>query len=199
MKGTALLLAALALAAPAAGARGEESAPAHELEYMVPEMEGRSFGLTPGPRPYRQRLAFSPGFGRLGSEPYYLLRLAFNPTAHLGYEAQIGHNPAQSVHALVHSFSALLRWPLPGRLQPYLTAGYGMMLIFPGRVFQADPVTANQVSVGAGLEIYLREDVALRGEMRTNRLLNGQNARVAGRQDYGEFSVGLAFYRDFGR
>jgi len=80
-----------------------------------------------------------------------------------------------------------------------VTAGYGMMLIFPGRVFSADPVTANQLSAGAGLEVFLRNDVAIRGEWKGHHITNGQNDRFEGRRDYREFSFGLAFYRNIGR
>jgi hypothetical protein len=196
-----LLVFGLSLMLPS-GAQAQPSNAASDssrIEYLVPAMRGRTLALQDGPRPYLRRLAFSPAFGQLGSEPYYLLRLAYNPSRWMAYEAVLGHNPAQSVHSLVHTLNAVVRWPFSGRVQPYLTVGYGMMLIFPGRVFSADPVTANQMSAGGGLEIFLREDVALRGEWKGHRITNGQNDRLSGGRDYRELSLGLAFYRDVGR
>jgi hypothetical protein len=193
-----LTFATCGLAAPASAA-GNSPADSSGVEYLVPAMRGRSLHLADGPRPYLRRLAFSPGFGQLGSEPYYLLRLAYNPQRWMAYEAVIGHNPAHSVHSLIHSLNAVLRWPFSGRIEPYASLGYGMMLVFPGRVFAADPVTANQLSAGAGIELFLRDDVALRGEWKTHHVTNGQTDRFAGGRDYQEFSFGLAFYRDIGR
>jgi hypothetical protein len=167
-----------------------------EVEYLVPEMKGNSFALSEGKREFLHRLAFTPAFGTLGDENYYSLRLAYAPNQWLAYEAHLGHNPSESVHALVNSINAVLRWPLPWRLQPYGTLGYGMMLIFPGAVFKADPVTKNALSMGAGLELYLRDDVALRSEIRGISLLGGNETSSSGSQyNYRELSVGLAFYR----
>ena len=168
-----------------------------DREFLVPDMEGRGLSVEPGPRPYLDRLGFSPGLGRLGSEPYYVVRASYNPSRFMAWEAHLGHNPSESVHALVHALHLQLRWPLPWRAQPYLSVGYGMMLVFPGRVFQADPVTENQVGVGAGLEFYLRDDVALRGEIRGTSIV-GSSARDAGGQDYREVTLGLVFYRTIG-
>ena len=125
------------------------------------------------------------------------MRFDYNPRAWLGWEAHLGHNPSTSVHALVHALLVQLRWPLSGRLQPYVSLGYGMMLIFPGRVFSADPVTRNQLGAGAGLEFFLRDDVALRGEWRGTTLLGGggDGAEGAVNYDYREFTLGLSFYR----
>lgn len=188
----------VAIVAPRAEAV-EAGADSIGVEYLVPAMRGRGLSLAEGPRPYLHRLSFSPAFGELGSEPYYLLRLAYNPSRWMAYEANIGHNPAQSVHSLVHSLQAVVRWPFSGRIQPYLTVGYGMMLIFPGRVFSADPVTANLMSAGAGLEFFLRDDVAIRGEWKGHHITNGQNDRFEGGREYREFSFGFAFYRDIQR
>lgn len=167
-----------------------------KVEYLVPEMQGRTFAVQPGPRPYLDRLGFSPGFGQLGGESYYAMRMSYNPLRWLGWEAQLGHNPSQSVHALVHAFAAQVRWPLPWRVQPYATLGFGMMMIFPGRVFEADPVTKNLVAAGAGLELYLRDDVALRGELRGTSVLGSRSIDDdAGSTSYREFTFGLTFYR----
>lgn len=175
------------------------AATADEVEHLVPTMAGQSFHIEEGARPYARRLSFTPAFGRLGGDDYYSLRLAFNPNPWLGYEAQVGHNPSESVHALVHSIHTLLRYPLSGRFQPYASLGYGMMLIFPGAVFKADPVTKNAVSAGIGLEIYIRNDVALRGELRGLTLMGGMETTQDGSFDYRELSVGLAFYRSLGQ
>lgn len=183
-------LVALALLAAAPVAR------AGELEPLVPELAGHPYRLEPGPRAFQNRLSFSPAWGMLGSEQMFAARVAYNPSPWLGYEGSIAHNPGESVHAVLHTLSALVRAPLPGRFQPYATAGYGMILVFPGRSLNADPVTKNALSVGAGLEVYIRSDLALRGEIR--------NATVFGRdgdQDglvayqYLQQTIGLAFYR----
>lgn len=184
---------ALSLALGAAQAVADD-----EVEYLVPEMEGRSFAIEDGKREYERRLAFTPAYGQLGADDYYSLRLAFNPNAWLGYEAHLGHNPSESVHALVHSLHAILRYPFSWRLQPYASAGYGLMLIFPGAVFKADPVTRNVLSVGGGLEIFVRNDVALRVEARGMTLMGGAPTTSGESYDYAEYSVGLSFYRLLG-
>ena len=127
------------------------------------------------------------------------MRLAFSPNPWLGYEVALEHNPAASLHAVLHTFSLHLRHPFPGRFQPYASAGYGMITIYPGRAIKADPVTKNIVAFGGGLEIYLRDDVALRGELR-NAVILGQNR---GGDDtvaytYAEYTFGLVFYRGLG-
>jgi opacity protein-like surface antigen len=175
------------------------AAMADEIEHLVPTMEGQSFRIEEGARPFVRRLSFTPAFGQLGGDEYYSLRLAFNPNPWLGYEAHLGHNPSESVHALMHSIHALLRYPFSGRFQPYASVGYGMMMIFPGAIFKADPVTKNAVSAGAGLEIYIRNDVALRTEVRGITLMGGTESAQAGSFDYRELSVGLAFYRSLGQ
>ena len=166
------------------------------LEHLVPELAGNPYRLESGVRPYQRRLAFGPGFGALGTERLFVLRVAYNPTAWLGYEATLGHNPSQAVHAIAHTFNAIVRRPLPGRVQPYLVAGFGMMVVQPGRSLGADPVTKNTLSFGGGLELYLRSDLALRVEARSNTLFGRQQNRegvVA--FDYLEQTVGLSFYR----
>jgi len=112
-----VLLVIQAAGFAATNARAAE-ADSTSVEYLVPEMRNQGFALAYGPRPYLRRLSFSPAFGQLGSEPYYLLRLAFNPSRFLGYEASIGHSPAKSVHSLVHALNIVARWPFEGRLQP---------------------------------------------------------------------------------
>lgn len=166
------------------------------LEPLVPALAEHPYRMSPGPRAYLHRLAFSPGFGALGSERQFLFRLAYYPNAWLGYEGSLNHNPAQSVHAVLHSLSAVVRRPVPGRLQPYLAAGYGMYMVFPGRSLNADPVTKNAVSAGGGLEVFIRDDLALRGEMRRATVFGREkNREGVVTYDYLEQSIGLVFYR----
>lgn len=198
-------LAARASEAPAASANdssaaGAAPAPAparvNGLEALVPELAQHPYALEPGARPYVHRLSVSPGFGSLGSERLFVLRVAYNPNAWLGYEGSIGHNPSQAVHAVVHSFNVIVRRPLPGRFQPYLSGGYGMMVVLPGKSVNADPVTKNALSAGGGLEFFIRSDLALRAEMRRTTVL-GRQLNRDGLVAYGyrEQTVALAFYR----
>jgi hypothetical protein len=178
----------------------EEATADGELVPLVPELAGRSFAIESGPRAYRNRLSFSPAYGTLGDNPIYTFRLAYNPSSWLGWEATIGHNPGEAVHALFHTLDALVRYPLPWRLQPYLTAGFGQALVFPGAIFKADPVTENALMLGGGVEFYIRSDVALRAEMRRATVLGSDpdtDDRV--NYDYREATVGLSFYRTLGR
>ncbi|NOT34271.1 MAG: hypothetical protein HOP12_08900 [Candidatus Eisenbacteria bacterium] len=167
-----------------------------EIEALVPELSEHPYRLAPGPRAFMNRISFSPGYGRLGSESLFAFRLAYNPNAWLGYEAMLGHNPAQSVHAVIHSLSAIVRAPLPGRFQPYGTGGYGMMIVFPGQSLNADPVTKNALTVGGGLELYLRSDLALRGEMRYATVFGRDRDREGVvTYNYVQETIGLSFYR----
>lgn len=188
--------------APAADAPVQEPAapaPAHRkdgLEALVPELADNAYALAPGPRPYLQRLAVTPTFGTLGTERLFMLRIAYNPNTWLGYEAELGHNPSQAVHAILNRLSLLVRKPLPGRLQPYVTAGYGMTVVLPGRSVNADAVTKNMLTMGGGLEIYIRNDLALRAEMRRSTVFGRQaNREGLVTYDYAEQTLGLAFYR----
>jgi opacity protein-like surface antigen len=167
-----------------------------QREALVPDVAAAPFHVSPGERKFVRRLSFSPGFGELGNERLFVFRLAFNPNAWLGYEGTVGHNPGRSVHALFNTLNVILRYPMPWRIQPYGSVGYGMMLVFPGEVFNADPVTKNALAVGGGLELYVRDDLALRAEARHTTVLGGE--RDAGgtvAYDYGEVTVGLSFYR----
>lgn len=201
------LLTALALAAAPARAQeaaadssaAEANAPAHRrdgLEALVPALAENAYGLAPGPRPFLNRLAVTPAFGLLGSERLFAMRVAYNPNRWLGYEAELAHNPGQAVHAILHRLSLVVRRPLPGRLQPYVTAGYGMTIVLPGRSVNADAVTKNMLALGGGLELYIRDDLALRAEMRRSTVF-GRQANRAGlvTYDYAEQTLGLAFYR----
>lgn len=166
------------------------------LEPLVPELAANPYRLEPGVRPFRNRMSVSPSFGYLGADRMYALRLTYSPDPWLGYEASIAHDTGHAVHALLHTFSAIVRRPLPGRVQPYASAGYGMMVVFPGLAVNATPVTKNALAVGGGVEFFIRNDLALRADMR--------NATVFGKQkdregvvtyNYSQGTIGLAFYR----
>lgn len=208
----AVLLGAVLALACASSARAQDAAPAasdsaaaprpaapvrvHGLEPLVPELARHPYALDPGARPYVHRLSVSPGFGSLGSERLFVLRVAYNPNDWLGYEGSLGHNPSQAVHAVMHSLNVIVRRPLPGRFQPYVSAGYGMMVVLPGRSLNADPVTKNALAAGGGLEIYIRNDLALRAEMRRASVLGRQaNREGLVSWDYREQTLALAFYR----
>lgn len=199
--GAALALLALAGAVTAARARADDSAPgaapsAGGVEHLVPELATRPYHLEPGVRPYLHRLSVSPGFGFLGNERLFVLRAAYNPNEWLGYEAMIGHNPSHSVQGIVHRLSAIVRRPLPGRFQPYLTTGYGMTIVLPGQSINADPVTKNSLSYGGGLEIFIRGDLALRAEMLGTTVIGRQqSSQGVVAYDYREGTIALAFYR----
>lgn len=215
--GTVLAVAACAVVARAetdvAGPPAPRTSALKRHPGLIPVATGtpiRAFELSPGPRPFLRRLSFSPGYGWLGAGRLYSFRLGFNPNRWMGYEMSIGHAPGDAVHALFHSLSVQARVPLASRVQPYATAGYGMMLVFPGRLLNADAVTKNSLSIGGGLEIYLRDDVALRGELRHRSVLgrdpaldttpDGTGARRSGAvYDYREASIGITFYRSLGR
>jgi hypothetical protein len=173
---------------------------ATELTYLVPSLKGTGYSVAPGKRQFYRRIAFSPGVGRLGDEEFFALRGTFNPNSWLGYEISFGHNPASSLHALLHTFNVILRYPFPWRAQPYATVGYGMLTVFPGKAINADPVTKNAITAGGGLELFIRDDVSLRGELRSANVIGqelGKDGNVT--YSYREFTIGFAFYRSLGR
>jgi hypothetical protein len=171
---------------------------APELEPLVPELAGSPLALPPGVRPYARRLSVSPGYGRLGAEPLFALRVAYNPSQRLGWEAALGHNPGQSVHGVLHNFGVVVRQPLAGRLQPYVRAGYGMFMVSPGPSINADPVTKNALLVGGGAEFYLRGDLALRAESQLATIVGRGNDDGSAAYRYAMTTIGLAFYRTVG-
>ena len=190
---TRLLVLLAFLAAAAAFAHADTQAP---LEALVPEVAAHPWQIDPGPRPFQYRLSFSPGFGFLGDQRLFAFRFGYNPNSWLGYEASLGHNPGQSVHAVLHTFSAIVRHPLSGRFQPYLTGGYGMVMVFPGTTLNASPVTKNALVGGGGLEFYIRNDLAVRADARSATVF-GRDKNQAGTVAYNYFqgTIGLSFYR----
>lgn len=170
------------------------------VEYLRPELEGATTRLSEGPRQFLKRASFSPGYGRLGEQEYFVFRFAYNPNSWLGWEAGLGHNPARSVQSVLHNLSAVLRYPVPFRIQPYASVGYGMLTIYPGKTINADPVTKNALTYGAGLEVYLRDDVAVRGEILGTAVM-GRDAVGTGSATYTyrEITLGFSFYRSLGQ
>jgi hypothetical protein len=167
-----------------------------ELEHLNPEIGDNPYRMEPGVRPYQNRFSISPGYGSLGSKKLFTFRLAYNPNSWLGYEATLDHNPGQSVHALVNSINAIVRHPFPGRIQPYVIGGYGMILVYPGQALKADPVTKNAVNIGGGSELYIRSDLALRGEVKGATVIGRQTNGVGtAAYDYLQWTIGLSFYR----
>jgi hypothetical protein len=195
-----------ALASDDASAPSDDNAPAmnppkkivhkNGIEYLDPDLAEHRYSIEPGPRPYANRLSFSPAYGSLGTGPLYSLRVAYNPTSWLGYEASLGHNPGSATHAVLHMLSANLRVPFAGRTQPYMSLGYGMITVFPGNADNTDPVSKNTLAIGGGVEFYIRNDLALRGEVRRDTVFGSQRDRdglVV--YDYVQETIGIAFYR----
>ena len=113
-----LLLLALGVPPTPGGAMTPPSIPSDDArEWLVPSLRGNTASVSEGARRFLHRLSFSPAVGRLGRRDLYAFRLAYAPDPWLAYEISLAHNPASSVHGVLHTFSAQLRWPLPGRLQ----------------------------------------------------------------------------------
>jgi opacity protein-like surface antigen len=194
-----------ALADTSVSAVGEPSATPSEksadkgLTYLVPEMKDAGWKVTDDRNRFKHRISFSPAYGKLGSEDLFAFRIGYSPNVWLGYEASLGHNPASSLHGMLHTFNVILRYPLAGRFQPYATVGYGMMTVYPGQAINADPVTKNALTGGGGLELYIRNDVALRAEVRGATVL-GQQLHTEGTvaYDYLEYTFGFSFFRSLG-
>jgi len=193
----ALTLTATLPRAANAGAGADSSATG--TVYLVPALEEAGYHVSNDRSRFKNRVSFSPGIGQLGSNHMFAFRLGFSPNTWLGYEVSLGHNPASSLHALLHTFNVVLRYPLPWRAQPYVTLGYGMMTVHPGEAINADPVSKNALTAGGGLEFYIRDDIAVRGEVRGATVLGrqlGQEGTVA--YDYMEYTIGFSFYRSLG-
>jgi opacity protein-like surface antigen len=167
--------------------------------YLVPGLEDAGFRVSGDTDRFMHRVSFSPAYGRLGENTLFSFRVGYSPGTWLGYEVALGHNPSEGLHALLHTFNVILRKPLPGRFQPYGTLGYGMLTVYPGQALNADPVTKNALTCGGGLEVYIRDDVAVRGEMRGATVL-GQELNESGTvaYDYREYTIGFSFYRNLG-
>lgn len=181
-------------------ASDKKEAKAHHLSYLVPELEGAGYRLDNGKPQFKSRISFSPGIGQLGTQDLFSFRVGFSPNSWLGYEIALSHNPTESLHAALHTFNVILRYPIPWRLQPYGTLGYGMMTVYPGTAINADPVTKNTLTAGGGLEFYVRNDVAIRGEIRSATVV-GQELNTDGTvaYSYREYTLGFSFYRGLGR
>lgn len=199
----ALLIACSAPAVVLAKARfaapDSESVHAASLRPLVPETAGAPWSVVGGPRPYAHRVSLSPAGGRLGRDTMYTLRVAFHPGSWLGWEAALQHVPGHTGRAAIHTLSAQLRHPVAGRVQPYLAVGYGMAFVFPGRAVNVSTGTRNTLTAGGGCELYLRNDVALRGELRGVQLFG---PAAAGDESvlysYREGTLGLTLYRTVG-
>jgi hypothetical protein len=166
------------------------------LEALVPEMANEPYHLAPGERPYLHRFSVSPAVGMFGNDHLYALRLAYSPNSWLAYEGSLSHDPSHGVHAVFNTLSVIVRRPRPGRLQPYLAGGYGMTVVLPGKAIAAQSVTKNVLSIGGGLEWFVRDDLALRGELRQATAFAHQpNHEGMAAYDYLEQTLGLAFYR----
>jgi hypothetical protein len=74
-----------------------------------------------------------------------------------------------------------------------------MILVYPGEALNADPVTSNVLYAGGGLELYVRNDLAIRAEIRSATVLDtaGPDGDTVA-YDYGEATAGLTFYRGLG-
>jgi hypothetical protein len=167
-----------------------------QLEALVPELAAHPYRLEPGPRKFLHRMSVSPAYGFLGSDRLFALRVSYDPEPWFGYEASFAHDPGHAVHALLHTLSVVVRRPVSGRLQPYLSGGYGMMIVYPGQAVDAAPVTKNTLTLGGGLELYVRNDLALRADLRGATVF-GQLKNQPGivTYNYAQGTIGLAFYR----
>jgi hypothetical protein len=193
---TAVAVADTAAAVPWIPATASGKPAKAPLIALEPEIAAHPYQVDPGPRPYQHRLSFSPGYGSFGSETMFTARIAYYPNTWLGYEGAISHTSGQSAHAVTNSLSLLLRAPFPGRFQPYAAGGYGMMLVFPGLAVNADPVTKNLLNIGGGLEVFIRNDLALRADVRHSTVFGSQrNMEGLVTYNYLQQTIALAFYR----
>lgn len=150
-------------------------------------------GPVPGLEAPRH-LSLTAAAGYLGRDPIYNLRLAYYPSARLGMEATLAHNPSSDVHAALHHVNATGLLATRGLLRPFVTAGLGTIQVFPGAALNARSVTKLAVNAGGGTHVFLRDDVALRLEARSFTVLDQQEGR-GGAYHYLEWSGGLTFYR----
>ena len=194
--GTLACAAALALACGLLSRTASAAAASPTLEPLVPAVAAHPYRLAPGVRPYERRVSVSPAFGTFGSDRMFAVMAAYNPEPWLAWEASLSHTPGRSVHAVMHTLTAIVRRPLPGRFQPYLSAGYGMVIVNPGQAVNAIAVTKNALAAGGGMEMYVRDDLALRVDVRHATVFGTQRDReglVA--YPYLQGTLGLTFYR----
>lgn len=192
-------VAAAGASGPATASHAGNAPTTDGLIYLRPELESNRYTVTDDRARYEHRVAFSPAMGQLGANELFSFRASYSPNFWLSYEVALEHNPADGLHATLHTFNVQLRYPVPWRLQPYGTLGYGMMTVYAGQALNADPVTKNALTYGGGMEFYIRNDVALRGEIRGATVLGqelGKDGTVA--YEYMEYTIGFAFYRSLG-
>lgn len=191
------LACALALACTCGLApNAAQAADSPALEPLVPAIASHPYRLAPGVREYERRVSVSPAFGSFGSDRLFAVMAAYNPEPWLAWEASLSHTPGRSVHAVLHTLTAIVRRPLPGRFQPYLSAGYGMVIVQPGQAVNAIAVTKNALAAGGGMEMYVRDDLAVRFDVRHATVFGEQRDReglVA--YPYLQGTLGLSFYR----
>src|SRR5262245_32429136 len=77
--------------------------------YLVPELEDAGYSFNLDKEHFAHRIGFSPAYGALGDNELFAFRISYSPNTWLGYEASLGHNPAEGLHALLHTFNVLLR------------------------------------------------------------------------------------------
>jgi hypothetical protein len=179
-----------------ADAEARASLSARGLESLVPAVAQHPYHRTRRERDVPPSVRLQPAYGTLGTQGLFTFRLAYNPNRWLAYEGALSHNPGEAVHAVLHNLSAIVRHPAGGRYQPYLIAGYGMLIVFPGQSLNAASVTKNALTLGGGLEFYIRTDLAIRAEMAQATVLGKQRDRdgvVA--YNYLQQTIGLSFYR----
>jgi hypothetical protein len=144
--------------------------------------------------PAAETLTLGATAGRFGADPVYALRLGYFALPWLGVEATLAHNPSSDVQALLHYVDAAARWRGPLRFSPFATAGLGTIHVFPGDAVNARSVTKLLLNVGGGTHFALRDDVALRLEVRSFTVVDQQEGR-GGAYHYMEWSGGLTFSR----
>jgi hypothetical protein len=139
-------------------------------------------------------VALTVSAGELGQNPLFNLRLAYFPSAWLGMEATLAHNPSSDLHAALHYVNGTALLGSLGRVRPFATAGLGTIEVFPGAALNARSVTKLLLDAGGGTHFFLRDDVALRLEARSFTVLDQQEDH-RGVYHYLEWSGGLTFYR----
>ena len=105
---------------------------------------------------------------------------------------------SSKIFATVAAFSGALHAldPTAYAAPTFMLFSGGLML---GAVFMATDMVGSPMTAGGGMEFYIRNDVALRGEIRSATVL-GQQLGVDGTiaYQYREYTIGFAFYRSLG-